>query len=86
MAVFVVKTKQMTTSHDILLCKNLKENWKSIDPTTIQCYRETVDLLRNVPKLEHLPDFYRTELKNAMVRKNYGELIELFIVLLGGHA
>jgi hypothetical protein len=78
--------KQVTTSHDIPHCKNLKVNWKNIDPTTIQCYRKTVELFRTVPELEHLPDFYRAKLKNAMVRKDYRELIELSIVFLGGHA
>ncbi|GBM88063.1 hypothetical protein AVEN_215129-1 [Araneus ventricosus] len=63
-----------------------KDNWKNIDPTKIQCYRETVELFRTVTELENLLDFYGAELKNVMVRDDYQELIELSIVFLGGDA
>ncbi|GBM90477.1 hypothetical protein AVEN_75854-1 [Araneus ventricosus] len=85
-AIFEVKIKQVTTSPDIPLLKTLKDNWKNIDPTKIQCYRETVELFRTVPELENLLYFYRAELKNVMVRDDYRELIELCIVFLGGDA
>ncbi|GBO06296.1 hypothetical protein AVEN_10238-1 [Araneus ventricosus] len=82
-AIFEVKLKQVTTSPDIPLFKKLKDNWKNIDPTKIQCYRE---LFRTVPELENLLDFYRVELKNIIVKDDYRELIELSIVFLGGDA
>ncbi|GBL93129.1 hypothetical protein AVEN_216480-1 [Araneus ventricosus] len=85
-AVFKVKIKKVTTSPDIPLFKKLKDNWKNIDPTKIQCYRETVELFRTVPELENLLNFYRAEVKNVMVRDDYRELIELSIVFLGGDA
>ncbi|GBM91155.1 hypothetical protein AVEN_26947-1 [Araneus ventricosus] len=83
-AVFDVKIKQVTTSPDIPLFKKLNDNWKNIDLTKIQCYRETMELFRTVPELENLFDFYRAELKKIMVRDDYRELIELSIVFLGG--
>ncbi|GBN39134.1 hypothetical protein AVEN_120979-1 [Araneus ventricosus] len=83
-AVFEVKIKRVITSQDIPLFKKLKDNWKNIDLTKIQCYRETVELLRTLPELENSLDFYRAELKPVMVRNDYRELIELSIVLLGG--
>ncbi|GBM46068.1 hypothetical protein AVEN_109652-1 [Araneus ventricosus] len=64
----------------------LKVNWKSIDPTKIQCYRETVELLRIALKLENLLNFCHAEFKNVMVKDDYRELIELSIVILGGDA
>ncbi|GBM90465.1 hypothetical protein AVEN_75843-1 [Araneus ventricosus] len=70
-AVFEVKIKQVTTSPDIPLFKKLKDNWKNIDPTKIQCYRETVELFRTVTELENLLDFYRAELKNVILRDDY---------------
>ncbi|GBN43374.1 hypothetical protein AVEN_90768-1 [Araneus ventricosus] len=89
-AVFEVKIKQVTTSPDVPLFKKLKDNWKNIDPTKIQCYREIVELFRTVPELENLLDFYRAELKNVIVRDDYRELMERFfelsIVFLGGDA
>ncbi|GBO20908.1 hypothetical protein AVEN_150644-1 [Araneus ventricosus] len=85
-AVFDVNIKQVTTSPDIPLFIKPKDNWKNIDPTKIQCYRETVELLRTVTKLENLLDFYGAELKNFMVRDDYRELIELSIIFLGGDA
>jgi hypothetical protein len=85
-AVFEVKIKQVTTSPDIPLFKKLKENWKNIDPTKIQCYRQTVELFRTVPEVDNLIDFYYAELKNVMVREDYRELIELSIIFLGGDA
>ncbi|GBO39844.1 hypothetical protein AVEN_170867-1 [Araneus ventricosus] len=85
-AVFEVKIKQVATSPDIPLFKKLKDNWKNIDLTKIQCYRETIELFRTVPEVENLFDFYRAELKNVLVRDNYRELIELSIVYLGGDA
>ncbi|GBN47395.1 hypothetical protein AVEN_41535-1 [Araneus ventricosus] len=84
--IFEVKIKKVTTSPDIPLFKKLKDNWKNIDLTKIQCYRETMELFRSVPELEDLCDFYRAELKNLMVRDDYRELIELTIVFLGGDA
>ncbi|GBM63422.1 hypothetical protein AVEN_82271-1 [Araneus ventricosus] len=42
-ALFEVKIKQVTTSPDIPLFENLKDNWKNIDFTKIQCYRETME-------------------------------------------
>ncbi|GBM68938.1 hypothetical protein AVEN_192686-1 [Araneus ventricosus] len=48
-AVFDVKIKQVTTSPDIPLFKKLKDNWKNIDLTKIQCYRKTMELFRTVP-------------------------------------
>ncbi|GBN57080.1 hypothetical protein AVEN_244563-1 [Araneus ventricosus] len=60
-AVFEVKIKQVTTSPDIPLFKKPKDNWKNIDPTKIQCYRETMELFRTVIKLGNLLDFYRAE-------------------------
>ncbi|GBN29286.1 hypothetical protein AVEN_99221-1 [Araneus ventricosus] len=85
-AIFEVKIKQVTTSPDIPLFKKLKENLKNIDPSKIQCYRETVELFRTITELENLLDFYRAKLKNVMFRDNYRELIELSIVFLGGYA
>ncbi|GBO39713.1 hypothetical protein AVEN_110341-1 [Araneus ventricosus] len=85
-AVFEVKIKKVTTSSDIPIFKKFKDNWKNIDPTKIQCYRETVELFRTVPELENLLNFYRSELKNVMVRDDYREVIELSIVFLGGDA
>ncbi|GBO01545.1 hypothetical protein AVEN_226252-1 [Araneus ventricosus] len=85
-AVFEAKIKQVTTSPDIPLLKKPKDNWKNIDPTKIQCYRETEELFRTVTELENLLEFYRTELKNVIVRDDYRELIELSIVFLGGDA
>ncbi|GBN67710.1 hypothetical protein AVEN_134087-1 [Araneus ventricosus] len=82
-AVFEVKIKQVTTSPDIPLFIKPQDNWKNIDPTKIQCYRETVELLRTVTELENLLDFYGAELKYVMVRDDYRELIELPIVYLG---
>ncbi|GBM73137.1 hypothetical protein AVEN_46281-1 [Araneus ventricosus] len=84
--VFEVKIKHVTTSPYIPLLKKLKDNWKNIDPTKIQCCRETVELFRTVPELENLLDFYRAELKNVIVGDDYRELIELSIVFLGGDA
>ncbi|GBN04125.1 hypothetical protein AVEN_232542-1 [Araneus ventricosus] len=84
-AVFEVKIEQVTTSPDIPLFKKLKDNWKNIDLTKIQFYRETIELFRTVPVLENLFDFYRDE-KNVMVRDDYRELIELPIGFLGGDA
>ncbi|GBN46935.1 hypothetical protein AVEN_206533-1 [Araneus ventricosus] len=85
-AVFEVKNKQVTTSPNVPLFKKLKDNWKNIDLTKIQCYRETMELFRTVPELENLFDFYRAELKNVMVIDDCRELIELSIVFLGGDA
>ncbi|GBL85994.1 hypothetical protein AVEN_89056-1 [Araneus ventricosus] len=85
-AVFEVKIKQVTTSPDIPLFKKLKVNWKNIDPTKIQCYRETVELFRTVTELENLLACYRAELKTVMVRDDYRELIELSIVFLSEDA
>ncbi|GBM35812.1 hypothetical protein AVEN_43505-1 [Araneus ventricosus] len=85
-AVFEVKIKQVTTSPDIPLFIKPKDNWKNIDPTKIQCYRETVELLQTVTELENLLDFYGAELKCVMVRDDYRELMELPIVFLGGDA
>ncbi|GBM68012.1 hypothetical protein AVEN_102748-1 [Araneus ventricosus] len=48
-AIFEVKIKQVTTSPDIPLFEKLKDNWKNIDATKIQCYRET-ELFRTVPE------------------------------------
>ncbi|GBM76519.1 hypothetical protein AVEN_102302-1 [Araneus ventricosus] len=84
-AVFEVKVQNVTTRPDIPLFKKLKDNWKNIDPTKIQCYRETAELFRTVPELENLLNFYLDELKNVMVRDDYQELIELSIVFLGGN-
>ncbi|GBM42698.1 hypothetical protein AVEN_219148-1 [Araneus ventricosus] len=84
-AVFEVKIKE-TTSPDIPLFKKIKDNWKDIDLTKIQCYRETIELFLSVPELENLFDFYRAEFKNVMVRDDYRELIELCIVFLGRNA
>ncbi len=88
-----MKIKQETRNPDIPLCKKLKENWKNIDPATIQCYRKTVELFRTVPEFEHLLDFYLAELKNVMVlsrlwysKDDYRELIKLSIVFLGENA
>ncbi|GBN64485.1 hypothetical protein AVEN_260496-1 [Araneus ventricosus] len=67
-AVFEVNIKQVTTSPYIPLFKKLKDNWKNIDPSKIQCYRETVELFRTVPELENFLNFYHAELKNVMVR------------------
>ncbi|GBM02063.1 hypothetical protein AVEN_209751-1 [Araneus ventricosus] len=83
---FQMKIKKVTTSPDIPLFKKLKDNLKNIDPTQRQCYGETVELFRTVSELENLLNFYRTELKNVMVRDDYRELIELSIVFLGGDA
>ncbi|GBN75213.1 hypothetical protein AVEN_37576-1 [Araneus ventricosus] len=83
-AVFEVKIKKVTTSPDIPLFKKIKDNWKNIDPTKIQCYRETVELFRTLPELENLLNFHRAELKNVMVRDDYRELNELSIVFFGG--
>ncbi|GBN67063.1 hypothetical protein AVEN_172998-1 [Araneus ventricosus] len=85
-AAFEVKIKQVTTRPDIPLFIKPKDNWKNIDPTKIQCYRETVELLRTVTKLENFLDFYGAELKYVMVRDDYRELIELSIVFSGGEA
>ncbi|GBL73316.1 hypothetical protein AVEN_159351-1 [Araneus ventricosus] len=85
-ALFEVKSKQVTTSLDIPLFKKLKDNSKNIDPTKIQCYRETVELFRTVPELENLFEFYSSEFQNVMVRDDYRELIELSFVFLGGDA
>ncbi|GBM96175.1 hypothetical protein AVEN_239414-1 [Araneus ventricosus] len=63
------------------LFTKLKDNWKNID---IQCYRETVELLRTVPELENLLDLHRAEPKIVMVRDDYRELIELSIIFLVG--
>ncbi|GBM62812.1 hypothetical protein AVEN_19799-1 [Araneus ventricosus] len=85
-AVLEVKIKKVPTSPNTQLFKVLKDNWKNIDPTKMQCYRETVELFRTVPELENLLNFYRAKLKNVMVRDDYRELIELSIVFLGGDA
>ncbi|GBN29977.1 hypothetical protein AVEN_71163-1 [Araneus ventricosus] len=85
-AIFDVKIKQVSTSPDIPLFKKLKDNWKNIYLTKIQCYRKTMELFQTVTALENLLDFYRAELKNVMARDDYRELIELSIVFLGGDA
>ncbi|GBM36517.1 hypothetical protein AVEN_11106-1 [Araneus ventricosus] len=64
----------MTTSPDIQLFKNPKDNWKNIE------------LFRTVTELENLLDFYGAELKNVMVRDDYEKLIALSIAFLGGDA
>ncbi|GBO24038.1 hypothetical protein AVEN_11099-1 [Araneus ventricosus] len=84
-AVFEVKIKQLTANSDIPLFKKPKDDWKNIDPTKIQCYRETVELLRTVTEPENLLA-YGAELQTVMVRDDYRELIELSIVILGGDA
>ncbi|GBM05962.1 hypothetical protein AVEN_80556-1 [Araneus ventricosus] len=74
----------MTTRPNIPLFKKTKDNWKNIDPTKIQCYKEIVELFRTVTELENMLDFYRAGLKNDMVRDEHRELFELSIVFSGG--
>nr|CAH7723936.1 unnamed protein product [Callosobruchus chinensis] len=38
-SVFELKMKQVTSSPDIPIFKNFRENWNSIDPSKIECYR-----------------------------------------------
>lgn len=82
-AIFKVKIKQVT-SFNISLFKKLKKH--NIDPTKIQCYRETQEMFWTTPELEKFLDFYHAELKNDMIRDDYREFIKFSIVFLGGDA
>ena len=78
--VFKAKIKQVTIRPNIQFFKKLKGNWKNIDPTIIQCYRETVKLFQTKLELENLLEFYRVELKTNIFREDYRELIEFFLI------
>nr|CAH7719255.1 unnamed protein product [Callosobruchus chinensis] len=83
-SVFELKMKQVTSSPDIPLFKNFRENWNSIDPSKIECYRGKIESFLNADEIEKLADLYRSELNGVIARHDYRELIELSIIFLGG--
>lgn len=83
-SVFEVKISQVTTNPDIPLFKKFRDNWKSVDPDKIQCYKEKLALHLTVSEIDNLLELYRTELTKEIVRDDYRELIELSVIFLGG--
>lgn len=82
-SVFEAKISQVTTSPDIPLFKNFRENWKNVDADKIQICTEKLSCL-NVSEIDKLLEFYRFELTKEIARDDYRELIELSIIFLGG--
>ena len=83
-SVFEVKISQVTTNPDIPLFKKFRDNWKSVDPDKIQCYKEKLALHLTVSEIDNLLELYRTELTKEIVRDDFRELIELSVIFLGG--
>ncbi|KAG8230821.1 hypothetical protein J437_LFUL010433 [Ladona fulva] len=73
-SVFEVKISQVTTNPDIPLFKKFRDNWKSVGPDKMQCYKENLAL--------HLT-LYRTELTKEIARDDFRELIEHSVLFLG---
>ncbi|CAK1594892.1 unnamed protein product [Parnassius mnemosyne] len=80
--VFDAKISQVV-SPDIPLFKKFRESWKSIDADKIQNYRKKLTQHLTDFEIVNLLQFYRTELTKEIVRDDYPELIELFVIFLG---
>jgi hypothetical protein len=78
--VFEVKISEVTASPDIPLLKKFWENWKTVDPDKIQCYREKVETYLTASEIETLLKFYRGKLTKNIVSDDYRELIKVSII------
>ncbi|KAG8179351.1 hypothetical protein JTE90_007623 [Oedothorax gibbosus] len=82
--VFDAKIPQSTTSPDIPLFQAFKENWKIFDQNKIESFKEIVAVYFESAEIESLLHFYKSKLKEKIVRDDYRELIELSILFWGG--
>ncbi|KAG8234501.1 hypothetical protein J437_LFUL014644 [Ladona fulva] len=61
-SVFKVKISQVATNPSIPLFKKFRDNWKSVDPDKIKCYKENLALHLTVSGIDNLLEMYRAEL------------------------
>ena len=71
-------------SPDILLFQMFRDNWKNINPNAIETCTDFAKQHICDAIINGLVTFFNHELQKSTIRDDYRELIELYIIFLGG--